>query len=329
MRIDCMMIGATMIGASLGAACGVTPAVEGDAAWTLDHATPDGAMLGVWGSSPTDVWAVGGQVDRSLVLHSDGTSWTPIDVSSRSLLYNVYGFSASDVYAVGEAGLILHYDGTTWQRIESGTTVPLFGLWGASGEDVWIVGGDRSGPVGSAVVLRGTRGSFHRVALPEALAPNVLFKVHGVASDDLMIVGSGGTVLRSNGTEWHRDPVPTAEPLFSTWGRDGDDVYAVGGTGLGEILHFDGQQWTQLELPIGQGLTGVFTSPDGPTIAVGPQSILELGRDGSLVQAKLPAMETGPFLHGVWGDGAGTTYAVGGDLPVYPNPMTGEILTRR
>jgi hypothetical protein len=31
----------------------------------------------------------------------------------------------------------------------------------------------------------------------------------------------------------------------------------------------------------------------------------------------------------VWGDGAGTTYAVGGDLPVYPNPMTGEILTRR
>lgn len=326
-----MRIGCLMIGAALTAACGgVEPAVDSDVAWKLDHATTDGVLLGVWGSSPTDVWAVGGQVDRSLVLHGDGTSWRPFEVPSGSLLYTVYGFSDADVYAVGERGLILHYDGTAWTRVASNTALPLFGLWGASGDDVWIVGGDIFGPSGSAVVLRGTRGVFEVVDLPEALTPNVLFKVHGTASDDIMMVGAGGTVLRSNGTEWRRDPVPTREPLFSTWGRDADDVYAVGGSGAGEVLHFDGTQWSEvIALPTGQGLRSVFTSTDGPAVAVGPNFIFDIGRDGSVVQAQLPELDPDPVLHGVWGDQNGTTYATGGDLYSYPRSMSGVILSRR
>jgi photosystem II stability/assembly factor-like uncharacterized protein len=317
-----------MLGASLTAACGD---VEPDARWTVDHATTDGVLLGVWGSGPNDVWAVGGQADRSLVLHGDGTSWTPFDISSRSLLFSVYGFSATDVYAVGERGLIVHYDGTTWTRVESGTDRHLFGLWGSSGDDVWIVGGDVSKPDGSAIVLRGARGSFEAVELPDDLAPNALFKVHGFAPDDVMIVGNEGRVLRWNGTQWRKDPVPTSGPLFSTWGRGADDVYAVGGRGSGEIVHFDGQQWRQVvELHTGQGLSGVFTSPDGPTIAVGPSALVfELDRDRSLVHAKLPELDPLPFLHAVWGDGHGTTYTVGGDLLRYPRPMGGVVLSRR
>ncbi|MBS1120127.1 MAG: hypothetical protein H6Q90_2355 [Deltaproteobacteria bacterium] len=326
-----MRISSLMLGAVLAAGCGgMDTAIDRDDRWTLDHATTAGGLLGVWGSGPSDVWVVGGQTDRSLVLHGDGTGWTPFDVSSTSLLFSVYGFTDSDVYAVGEHGLILHYDGKTWVTVESGTDLPLYGLWGASGEDVWIVGGGLSGPAGSAVVLRGARGSFHVVDLPADLAPNVLFKAHGFASDDVMLVGGGGAVLRWNGVQWRRDPVPTSASLFATWGRGADDAYAVGGSGTGEILHFDGQAWSQVnEGPIGSGLNGVFTSLEGPTIAVGPESVvIELGRDGSLVQPRLPKLDPAPFLHGVWGDGHGTTYAVGGDLFAYPGPMTGVILSR-
>lgn len=326
MRFGCLMIGTVLV-----AACGgVDSAVDSDAAWTLGHTTTDGVLLGVWGSSPTDVWAVGGQVDRSLVLHGDGKSWTAMEVSFPSLLYSVYGFSDSDVYAVGERGLILHFDGTAWTRVESNTERPLFGLWGASSDDVWIVGGDIHGPAGAAVVLRGAGGTFNRVDLPDNIAPSVLFKAHGTASDDVMMVGAGGTVLRSDGTNWRRDPVPTREPLFSTWGHGTDDVYAVGGRGAGEIIHFDGTQWSQvLELPTGHGLRGVFTSADGSATTVGSQYIFHIARDGSVSQAQLPELDSSPVLHGVWGDEAGSTYAVGGDLDAYPRVMSGVILSRR
>ena len=282
MRLDLV----ALLYAALAAVCGCSaPAVSasaGDGSWSLEQTTSDGAVLGVWGSGPNDVWAVGGQSDRSLVMHGDGSSWTPVAVSGTSVLFSVYGFSSSDVYAVGEGGLILHYDGITWTRIESGTTLPLFGLWGASGDDVWIVGG-AVGTAGAAVVLRGARGSFATVDLPAGLAPNVLFKTHGFAADDVMMVGSEGTVLRWNGTAWSRDVVPTTEPLFSTWARGVADVYAVGGSDLGEIVHYDGAQWSEVaELPIGGGLSGVFTLPDEPTVTVGLPFVFEIDPDGAL-----------------------------------------------
>ena len=68
---------------------------------------------------------------------------------------------------------------------------------------------------------------------------------------------------------------------------------------------------------------------DGPAVAVGPNFIFDVGRDGSVVQTKLPELDHSPVLHGVWGDENGTTYAIGGDLYSYPRPMTGVILSRR
>lgn len=297
---------------AVSAACGGVEPIEPEATWTVDHAG-DEALLGVWGHGPDDVWAVGGSFDRPLVMHNDGTAWSRLAVPGASQLWNVYGFSATDVYAVGGDGLILHYDGWTWTRVASGTDVTLFGLWGASGDDVWIVGGDIG--TGTAVALRGAGESFAPVTdLPADLRPTALFKVHGFAPDDVLMVGESG-MLSWNGSEWHREAVPTSEPLRSTWGRNASDVYAVGGRGIGEILHFDGSAWSLVaELASGWGLSGVFTAPDEPTLVVGGSYVLEVGGDGVVVQASLPDISTSADLHGVWGDGLGTAYAVGGNL---------------
>ena len=64
-----MRIGCNMIGAALLVACGSTdPTIDREANWTIDHATTDGVLLGVWGSGPDDVWIVGG----TLALHFTG-----------------------------------------------------------------------------------------------------------------------------------------------------------------------------------------------------------------------------------------------------------------
>lgn len=299
--------------------------------WRVEHSVDDGALLSVWGSGPHDVWVAGGQADRGLLLHSDGARWEVVDVAADHLLWWVYGVGKDEIYAVGDGGLILHFDGDAWARIPSGTSKQLFGVWGATEDDVWIVGGDPQGEIGDAVLLHGDASGFRQVELPQAFASRALFKVYGHGVGDVVMVGTDGVILRSDGTTWRRDPAPTDASLFSLWGRSRDDMYAVGGFGDGVVLHFDGASWTDVtaEAAVGE-LSGVFIGADDPVIAVGGQGyVMEMKADGTVHEPAVSGLRRSISLHSVWGDGEGTTYAVGGELLAYPSPMRGAIAVRR
>jgi hypothetical protein len=74
-----------------------------------------GHLSGVWGSSGSDVYAVG-----YTILHYDGRAWSSI-CSGIPLLGGVWGSSGSDVFAVGPGGTILHYG----PRMRSTLFLPL------------------------------------------------------------------------------------------------------------------------------------------------------------------------------------------------------------
>ena len=57
-----------------------------------------------------------------------------------SLLFGIWGSSATDVFAVGRRGTILHYNGSNWSPMTSGTTTDLVDVWGSSSNDVFAVG---------------------------------------------------------------------------------------------------------------------------------------------------------------------------------------------
>ena len=105
-------------------------------AWAAEPAAGSSAYFGIWGSGANDVWLVG----RSAARRWNGTAWTSVLTGSLSALYGVWGSSANDVWAVGEAGTILHWDGGRWSTIASGTTETLRSIWGAGPNDVWAVG---------------------------------------------------------------------------------------------------------------------------------------------------------------------------------------------
>ncbi|MFQ5826374.1 MAG: PKD domain-containing protein, partial [Dehalococcoidia bacterium] len=63
-------------------------------------------LYGVWGSSATDVFAVG---IGGTIVHYNGTSWSAMSSGTTDLLWGVWGSSATDVFAVGIGGIILHY----------------------------------------------------------------------------------------------------------------------------------------------------------------------------------------------------------------------------
>jgi hypothetical protein len=94
-------------------------------------------FYGIWGSSGSDVFAVG---EYGTILHYDGTSWSSMVSGTTNHLTGVWGSSGNDVFAMGEYGVILHYDGSSWSFMEIDTTYNLNGVWGSSGSDVFAVG---------------------------------------------------------------------------------------------------------------------------------------------------------------------------------------------
>ncbi len=75
--------------------------------WTWQNPLPQGNPLsGVWGSSGSNVFAVG---DLGTILHSNGSSWSAMSSGAGNNLSGVWGSSGSNVFAVGDWGTILHY----------------------------------------------------------------------------------------------------------------------------------------------------------------------------------------------------------------------------
>ena len=94
-------------------------------------------LKGVWGTSETDVFAVG---DNGTILHHDGIAWSSITSGIINNLKDVWGNTGKDVFVVGDDSTILHYNGTDWSHMNSGTKDWLVGVWGSKGNDVFAVG---------------------------------------------------------------------------------------------------------------------------------------------------------------------------------------------
>ncbi len=94
-----------------------------DYVWEVDTVVsptsyPYKTLYRLWGSSPTDVWAVGAGGDlNSSIFHFDGSGWT---TGKYSLVYGpwcVYGFGPNDIYVGGGGGRIWRFDGTSFREV--------------------------------------------------------------------------------------------------------------------------------------------------------------------------------------------------------------------
>ena len=72
---------------------------------------PSDSLSDVWGTSSSDVYAVGW---GGTILHYDGHAWEEMPSGTTEGLSGDWGASSSDVFAVGRGNTILHYDGRAW-----------------------------------------------------------------------------------------------------------------------------------------------------------------------------------------------------------------------
>jgi len=107
------------------------------------------SLNAVWGSSDTDVFAVG---DSGTIMHYDGAAWTAMDSGVSETLHGVYGDGPNNVYAVGDNAVLMHYDGSDWTVLIAGG-VNLRDVWTAEGTVV-VVGDDGTIVTGRASTKR-------------------------------------------------------------------------------------------------------------------------------------------------------------------------------
>lgn len=88
-----------------------------DYTWTVDTLSgPWDPIYRIWGSSPTDLWAItsGGDI-RNSIYHFDGTRWTTGKYIIHYGLFSIYGFSQNNVY-IGAQNRIYRFDGVSWKE---------------------------------------------------------------------------------------------------------------------------------------------------------------------------------------------------------------------
>lgn len=289
-------------------------------AWQTVYSGKDlgGALLSVWGSSASDVYAVGGPLGNggdAVVAHFDGTSWSKLDPGGADSFWWVSGSGPNDIWMSGEHGRITHYDGAAFQDHTPLTTATIWGVWAASPTDAWAVGGTPEGGTTAPndILLHWDGTSWQQEALPAVLGRS-LNKVWGSSADNVYAVGEAGTVWHRKGGTWSLETTPATSHLLTVFGCSATDVYAVGGQ---DVLHSDGAAWTKVDVKLGNSVNGVACNKAGDVLIVGSGGLKQRFTGGHWINDF--TQEPYGDLHGAFADASGAFWTAGGDFVSKPS----------
>ena len=235
-------------------------------------------LRGVWGSSASDVWAVG---SGGTILRYDGSAWRSMPSGTSINLTAVSGTGPDDVWAVGESTLIMHYDGRAWRVVEMGDEdTTLLTVLALNRSEVWVGGSIKGAGIirrykdGKVEETRGIPGStgiwrswavtpddvwfvgsdhqakcyaMHRVDggyEHKPLQAGPLRAVFGVASNDVWIGAYDSTLHHWDGAKWDKFEINSEARWLGLWGTSSSDIWAFGLNGV--LHHYDGKTWTRI-----------------------------------------------------------------------------------
>jgi hypothetical protein len=276
------------------------------------------SLVRVWGTGPNDVFAVG---ESGTIIHFNGQLWqssaSPVSGSSETMS-GVWGATANDVFVVGRQCTIIHFDGTTWASspIESQPkNCSLAAVWGTRSDDVFAIG---LGQVNAQVGAGGLR--LHYDGKVWTGNPTDLPLFYNDAWGSGSVIYEFGTVHNASslehydGVSWISDANATwdfdnshAIYLGALWGSSPSDVYALGTSVGGVLVHYDGKSWSKAPPPPFAGSRGwASSSSDSFLVGAGGRIVHFDGRSWS----ETPSGTT-QDLSGVWGSSASNVFAVG------------------
>jgi hypothetical protein len=295
----------------------------------LERGKEFGALLSVWGPSPTEVYAVGGNPEAGAMVRFDGEAWSDQAIPAGFPLVNwVYGVPSGGgtaLWVAGNGGVVARRDPQgAWTQMDLGTDSALWGIWGLADDDMWTVGGNIPGT--EPILAHWDGQAWTRATIPALDREfDALLKVWGTGPNQVFAIGHRGVVLRYDGQAWTQELAGTTADLVSLWGTGPSEIVAVGGRANGVIARYDGQAWTSETIGLLPGLNGVWMAQDGVAFVVGTDGVaLELAA-GSFDWTLVDRSVRPDILHGAFGLSNGSRFGVGGNLQFSP-PWTGVIV---
>lgn len=101
--------------------------------WTQLTSSTTQELLGVWGRSPTDIYAWG----DSVLLHSDGATWTSVTALQDTKILDLWATSLTDIWVITEQGGVQRYNGSRWAPVDIGIKLALISIVGL-GDSVYV-----------------------------------------------------------------------------------------------------------------------------------------------------------------------------------------------
>lgn len=282
--------------------------------WQWQYPQPQGDFLHcIWGLAADDIYAAAG---TGTILHYDGNEWKVLtelkvdlipDLMSESAyfsIYDIWGSSASNIYAVGgisdmgdSSGFILHYEGSQWSLELYEPLGNFYSISGNSASDIFVIGY-------GVYHYDGSRWSYMDSG---AKFPVSGWEVWAASPSQLFVASNTHNLMHFDGVKWNN--LPTSghinyinSDLRAVWGSKPDDVFFVGES----IIQYDGSTCRNMGTP-NYSLQSVWGSSHNDVFAGGPHVILHY--DGN----KWSSMPTDIILGSVsdiWGTASDNVFAV-------------------
>ena len=163
------------------------------------------------------------------------------DAGSLGCLTRLHGVLEGRLLGWGEWGGVFGFEPGTAERLwpELYNVGSLFVVNDHLAYAMWQAGSDSR-----VVRYDGERWSPVPVALPFDSAQ---WGRIWADEEDVFVAGASAVLLSLDGAEWRIHDPGTISELTSVWGFGGDDVWV--GTSGGELRHFDGAVWSDVEWP--------------------------------------------------------------------------------
>ena len=321
-------LGMADLGATdLGVADSAIPDQSVNKSWVQEDTPVTDTLYGVWGSGPTDIYAVG---FGGVILHSTGDGvWQQQQTPLPTVFGDVFGSGPDEIYAAAvdscihpgcaldggrtPGGLFRSTGNGIWTDVTPSAIVVASSVWLYGHSQGYVAGADYNG---YSLLHLHEDGSFTNEVLPSQIG-----RVRGSSASDVYALGGYGLIYHSSGDgNWSQQATDDmGAPLFfdqipGVWPVTPNDVYVVGENSL--VIHSTGNNdWTQQTVPQLSAIpVGVWASGPSDVYVVTGGTYETTGdilhSDGSGVWTRQRG-GVAPALYAVWGSGPGDVYAVG------------------